>query len=362
MEMHSAIDKSDATPTPPKLNLQSESFPASSLSDPSQDRAVSTKSKFVRPMKPSDDPVLAELERTELEESERAELQLEGSRPESSILENSGPSKAAPNEQAAKAGAPVFSSYQQGRQKRRGPLVALPMLMLAAGAFYAVWTYQPGFRDLAQPQIDRVLALAGMAPTPTPASNPSKSSNQPAPAPTSARAPESPADPNQTQSKAPDSATSSATGSATAPATFSPTGSSASDATTTTVPVVSNPEPTKPTDIKKDAAAATSSDAQLPGESSAIILSSKGAEKRLAHSAPPKYPVEARSGTGQGTVVLKAVVDENGKVEGLRLVEGNASLATAAIQAVKQWRYRPYVRDGKAQAFQTLVIVDFQRP
>jgi protein TonB len=234
------------------------------------------------------------------------------------------------------------------------------MLMLAAGAFYAVWTYQPGFRDLAQPQIDRVLALAGMAPTP--ASNPSKSSNQPAPAPTSARAPESPADPNQTQSKAPDSATSSATGSATAPATFSPTGSSASDAATATVPVASNLEPTKPTDIKKDAAGATSSDAQLPGENSAIILSSKGAEKRLAHSVPPKYPVEARSGAAQGTVVLKAVVDENGKVEGLRLVEGNATLATAAIQAVKQWRYRPYVREGKAQAFQTVVIVDFQRP
>ena len=128
------------------------------------------------------------------------------------------------------------------------------------------------------------------------------------------------------------------------------------------MPVVSSPEPTKPADIKKDAAAATSSDAHLPEENSAVILSSKGAEKRLAHSVPPKYPVEARSGTAQGTVVLKAVVDENGKVEGLRLVEGNATLATAAIQAVKQWRYRPYVRDGKAQAFQTVVIVDFQRP
>ena len=54
-------------------------------------------------------------------------------------------------------------------------------------------------------------------------------------------------------------------------------------------------------------------------------------------------------------------MDENGKVEGVRLVEGNAVLATAAINAVKQWRYRPYVRDGKAQPFQTVVLVDFQR-
>jgi protein TonB len=210
-----------------------------------------------------------------------------------------------------------------------------------------------------------------------------KPSTQLAPITTSAPAPESPADPNQTQSKAPDSAISSATGSATgsptAPASTAATApvqsaatpgtavaQPASAATPTAAPVVAKPDANKASDklanSKKDAAATTPSDTQLPGENSAIILSSKGAEKRLAHSVPAKYPVGTRSGAAQGTVVLKAVVDENGKVEGLRLVEGNATLATAAIQAVKQWRYRPYVRDGKAQAFQTVVIVDFQRP
>jgi protein TonB len=375
-EMHSAIDEIDATPAPSKLNLQSESFSASSLSESSLsesslsesslDRAASAKSKPVRLVKPSDDPVLAELERTELEQSEVAESQPEGSRSESSILESSilarsGQGKEAPNQPAAKSSAAVLSS-RQGAQKRRGALVAVLMLVLAGGGFYALWTYQPGFRDLAQPQIDRVLAIAGMALPRTPAPNPTKSSVQLAPAPTSARASESPADPNQnqTQSKAPDSATSSATGSATAPTTASPTGSPTSDAATAAGAVVSKPEPTKPADSKKDAAAATPSETQLSGENSAIILSSKGAENRLAQSVPPKYPVEARS--AQGTVVLKAVVDANGKVEGLRLIEGNAILATAAIQAVKQWRYRPYVRDGKALAFQTVVIVDFQRP
>jgi TonB family protein len=217
-----------------------------------------------------------------------------------------------------------------------------------------------------------------MALPPTPASNPAKPSIQPAPA-TSAPAPESPADPNQTQSKARDSATSSATdaasgsptasAAATAPVRSAATRGTtvappASAATPSAAPVIAKLDANKlgntPADTKKDAAAAFSSDAQLPGENSAIILSSKGAEKRLAQSVPPKYPVEARS--AQGTVVLKAVVDENGKVEGLRLVEGNATLATAAIKAVKQWHYRPYVRDGKAQAFQTVVIVDFQRP
>lgn len=373
-EMHSATDEIHATPPVLKLNPQSGSLSASSLSESSlsessPDRAVSVELKPARPLKPSDDPVLAELERTELEESQL----------ESSIPENSRPSKAAPLQPAAKSGAPAIPSYRQGRQKRRGPLVALLMLGLAGGGFYAVWTYQPGFRDLAHPQIDRVLALAGRALPPTSAPNPVKPSTQLAPATTSAPAPESPADPNQTQSKAPDSArssaTSSATGSPMASAVATPpvppaatpstaVAPPASAATAPTAPVATKPEANKtsdqPADSKKNAAAATPSDTPLPGENSAIILSSKGAEKRLLQSVPPKYPVEARS--AQGTVVLKAVVDANGKVEGLRLVEGNATLAAAAIQAVKQWRYRPYLRDGKAQAFQTIVIVDFQRP
>jgi protein TonB len=375
-EMHSAMHEIDATPAIPKLNPQSKSFSASSLSESSSDRAVSARSKPVRPLKPSDDPVLAGLERTELEASERAESQLEGSRPERSGLDQT-----APDQPSAKSGAPLSSSHRQRQQKRRGPLVALLMLVLAGGGFYAAWTYQPEFRTIAQPQIDRVLALAGKALQRALAPSVAKPSPQVAPATTPAPAPESPTDPNQTKPTVTDSATSSATGSATGlpPSSAAATASGqpaatpgttvappVSGATATAVPAVSKLGANKPSnkaaDSKKDAAAATSSDPQLPGESSAIILSSKGAEKRLAHSVPPKYPVGARSGEVQGTVVLKAVVDETGKVEGLRLVEGNATLATAAIQAVKQWRYRPYVRDGKAQAFQTVVIVDFQRP
>jgi TonB family protein len=120
-------------------------------------------------------------------------------------------------------------------------------------------------------------------------------------------------------------------------------------------------EPSVTLNIGKESAA-TPLGVQLPGESSAIVLSSKGAETRLAQSVPPKYPVEASSGEAEGTVLLKEVVDENGKVEGVRLIEGNATLATAAIKAVKKWRYRPYIRDGKAEPFQTVVIIDFQRP
>jgi len=224
------------------------------------------------------------------------------------------------------------------------------MLALAGGGFYALWTYQPGFRAIAQPQIDRMLALAGMGLPPAPAPIPARRSTQLAPATTVAPAPTAPTGQNKTQAAAPDSKTGSATG---------------SPITSAAAPVAAQPEPNKPgetSNSKKDAAVATSSGAQLPGESSAIMLSSKDAESRLAYSIAPKFPVEARSAAAQGTVVLKEVVDENGKVEAVRLVEGNAALATAAINAVKQWRYRPYVRDGKAQPFQTVVLVDVQQP
>lgn len=104
------------------------------------------------------------------------------------------------------------------------------------------------------------------------------------------------------------------------------------------------------------------SERELPGEKMAVVLSSKGAEKRLSHFVRPVYPAETRSAGSEGTVVLKTVVDELGNVAGLQTIEGDTILANAAMKAVKQWRYRPYLRDGKAVPFQTIVLVDFQKP
>jgi len=118
---------------------------------------------------------------------------------------------------------------------------------------------------------------------------------------------------------------------------------------------------TKNDDSKKKILAAVPSDAELPGEGNAVILSSRGAEKRLLQQVPPEYPTSARKERIEGTVVLKTVVNNAGKVAGVRVIEGNPTLAPAAIAAVKQWRYRPYIRNGRAMPFQTIVLVDFQR-
>jgi protein TonB len=350
-----------------------------SLPETSTTRSSELSSKPALAFKPSDDPVLAELERAELE----------GSQPKESALQRPVTDKAAPEAPAVRTEAPVFSSYQ-GRPKARGSLVALLGLALAAAGFYAAWTYQPGFRTIAEPQIDRLLALVGVAQLPqtaaVPEPAPAKPAGQLAPPATQAASQASPSDPNQAPSPVTDSATGAMASSPTALSTNStPTStvatSPAKSATipgSTVAPVASasttgavqaaanKPESSKSgasgLSEKKDAAATAALSAPLPGESSTIILSSKGAEKRLAHSVAPKYPANANLEDAQGTVVLKEVVDENGKVEGVRLVEGNATLATAAIKAVKQWRYRPYLRDGRALPFQTVVILDFQRP
>lgn len=340
--------------------------PLSSLSKSSPATAPPSASEGDSPL--GDDPVLAELEMAELELANPVKPEVAEPAYTDSSKINKTVSK---EESAAAAVAPVFSSYSQ-RQKPRGALVALLMLAIAAAGFYAAWTYQPGFRAtfqaVAQPQIDRVLSLLGVAVAPTPAN--------PVPAPVRAAAPVAPAASNSTTPASPDSATNATSGTpdATEPSLgrATPAQSGTGSKTGVTSPATAPPaSATTPTVSKAEAAqpnstpniaAASPVGAPLPGESSVVILSSKGAEKRLEHSVAPKYPVDARASGAEGTVVLKEVVDANGKVTGVRLVEGDATLATAAMQAVKQWRYRPYIRDGKVEPFQTVVILDFQRP
>lgn len=366
----------------PKLNPRSGTLPVSSpdLSESRSVPAASLSSRPKPPIVPSDDPVLADLERTELEEAAQAEAKTADAQKSRSALDK------APDQTPTLSDthAPVFSSYQQ-KQKPRIGFVAMMVFVVAAGGFYGAWMYQPGFRSLAQPQIDRVLALAGRALPPTQTLQPTIPVARPIPAPAPVAATAPPADPGNTPSPAVDSTASTtpssrsglAPGTTTAsapaqpPAPPSTSVAPASSSPAATTPVVTKiaadkpvakPAVSKPVELRRAAAAVPPSDAALPGENTAVILSSKGAEKRLAHTVSPKYPADARSEGTEGTVILKEVVDEDGKVQGVRLVEGNAALATAAMQAVKQWRYRPYVRDGKAQPFQTVVIVDFQKP
>jgi len=86
------------------------------------------------------------------------------------------------------------------------------------------------------------------------------------------------------------------------------------------------------------------------------------ADDQVVHRVHPSYPKQARARKIQGTVVLQAIINKQGKVDSLQLVSGDALLAQAAADAVKQWRYKPYAHNGDASDFQTRVTVDFKLP
>ena len=60
------------------------------------------------------------------------------------------------------------------------------------------------------------------------------------------------------------------------------------------------------------------------------------------HKVKPVYPPEARQAHIKGTVLLRIVIDKEGRITDLKLVSGPKELAPAAISAVQQWHYRPY--------------------
>ena len=61
----------------------------------------------------------------------------------------------------------------------------------------------------------------------------------------------------------------------------------------------------------------------------------------------PNYPPLAKQARIQGAVALQAEISKDGTIENLRLISGHPMLAQAAIEAVKQWRYKPYFLNGE---------------
>jgi TonB family protein len=74
----------------------------------------------------------------------------------------------------------------------------------------------------------------------------------------------------------------------------------------------------------------------------------------------PVYPPEAKQAHVQGTVTLKVQVGRTGDVTEVKLISGLPMLAPAAIEAVKQWKYKPYLLNGEAVNVETTVTVNFK--
>jgi protein TonB len=109
---------------------------------------------------------------------------------------------------------------------------------------------------------------------------------------------------------------------------------------------------------------ATSSMANVPKLASVarperIRISQGVTQGRLLVKVEPTYPPIARSARIQGQVVLSAVISKTGEIEDLTLVSGHPMLVPAAIEAVKQWHYRPYLLNGGPVEVETTITVSF---
>jgi TonB family protein len=76
-------------------------------------------------------------------------------------------------------------------------------------------------------------------------------------------------------------------------------------------------------------------------------------------TATPVYPPLARQARIQGEVVLDADIAKDGTIETLRAISGHPLLVPAAVEAVKQWRYKPYKQNGAAVAVNTQITLEF---
>jgi protein TonB len=82
-------------------------------------------------------------------------------------------------------------------------------------------------------------------------------------------------------------------------------------------------------------------------------------EGNLIRRVQPIYPPLARSARVQGPVVLAAIISKAGTIENLHALSGHPLLVSAAIDAVSQWRYRPYILNSEAIEVETQITVNF---
>ncbi len=96
-----------------------------------------------------------------------------------------------------------------------------------------------------------------------------------------------------------------------------------------------------------------------PAVSGPIHISSTFAESVALYKTIPSYPPIARATHTEGTVRLAATISKTGSIENLRVTSGPVLLQQAALDAVRCWRYKPYLLDGQPVEVETTVDVIF---
>jgi protein TonB len=116
-------------------------------------------------------------------------------------------------------------------------------------------------------------------------------------------------------------------------------------------------------------AAGTPPENLLPVASATATIPSLGAavsqgvvEAKLVRKIDPVYPVQARKEGLTGSVVLDAIIGQDGSVKGVKVIEGQPTLSASAASAVRQWKFSPAILNGKAIEAQKRITVVFKLP
>jgi periplasmic protein TonB len=90
-----------------------------------------------------------------------------------------------------------------------------------------------------------------------------------------------------------------------------------------------------------------------------VNISAGVAQGMILQKTQPVYPPIAKAARVSGTVVLQAMISKSGTIENLRVISGPAMLQSAAMDAVRSWRYRPYLLNNEPVEVETTINVIF---
>jgi TonB family protein len=93
-----------------------------------------------------------------------------------------------------------------------------------------------------------------------------------------------------------------------------------------------------------------------------VNLPESAARELLAQTADPVYPAAARTSGQPGSVVLQVLIGRDGTVQDAKFLQGSLVFARTAIDAVKLWRFKPYLMNGRAVSVQSVITLNFKPP
>ena len=242
---------------------------------------------------------------------------------------------------------PLFAGYESSSGSPGKKVAAgLAIAFLLAGSGYAWHRYSTLITQLVHPNQTASSTTRG-SDQPTDAT-PEDSTSQPAQPPADQQQIAQPQtaqpQPSQTQ-------------------TDQPAVDQSSTTTASTQPETTAPQPRKPAVDRPPAKAAAAADDLFSNSNwSAIKVPSEVMQKNLIVSRVPTYPDAAKASRVKGSVVVEALIQKDGSVGRVRVLQGDSRLRNAAMDAIFRQKYRPYVLNGTAVDVITTVSLDFTPP